>query len=210
MGGCGETMANRGLKIIVLFLVTSAVILAFIPPEEQLGSWIRLIILHGILSLVGLIAIYAAGVLGIVHLVTKQRSVGLWSREIGLSAIVLWFIGTALSFVSMRVAWGGMLWNEPHMIAAVTMALLGAGKEYLVRSSGGKLRSFALANLTFAAAMLVIRQVIVTVMHPVNPIGTSDSLAIRLLPLLFLIITMAAMVELTRWRLQQSAKQCGS
>lgn len=201
-------MANRGLKIIILFLVTSAIIFALIPPEEQLGSWIRLIILHGILSLVGLIAIYAAGILGVVYLITKQRSVGLWSREIGFNSILLWFVGTALSLLSMRVAWGGMLWNEPYMVAAVTMVLLGAGKEYLARSGGGKLRSFALANLTFAAAMLTIREMVVTVMHPANPIGTSESLAIRLLPLFFLGITIVAMVELTRWRLQQSANRC--
>jgi hypothetical protein len=200
-------MVNRGLKIIILFLVVSAVIFAFIPPEEQLGGWIRLIILHGILSLTGLYTIYAAGILGAIYLVTKKRSAGLWSREIGYNAILLWFIGTALSLVSMRVAWGGMLWNEPYSVAALTMALLGAGKEYLVRSSGGKLRSFAFANMVFAAAMLAIRQTVVTVMHPANPIGSSDSPAIRLLPLLFLIITLATVTELTRWRLKQSGNR---
>lgn len=200
-------MAKRRLKIGILYLAVSVVIFAFIPPEEQLGSWIRLIILHGILSLTGLFSIYAAGILGVIYLVTNKRSAGLWSREIGYNAILLWFAGTALSLVSMRVAWGGMLWNEPYTVAAITMVLLGIGKEYLVRSSGRKLRSFAFANLIFAAAMLAIRQTVVTVMHPVNPIGSSDSLAIRLLPLLFFIITLATMIELTRGRLQQSASQ---
>ena len=198
-------MANRGSKIIILFLVASALIFAFIPPEEQLGSWIRLIILHGILSLTGLYTIYAAGILGVLYLFTKQKSVGLWSREIGLNSVLLWFVGTVLSLISMQVAWGGLLWNEPHTITALTMVVLGAGKEYLARSGGGKLRSFALANAGYAAAVLAIRQAMATGMHPDNPIGTSESLAIRLLPLLFLGITLAAMMELTRWRLKQAA-----
>ncbi|GFP24172.1 hypothetical protein HKBW3S09_01638 [Candidatus Hakubella thermalkaliphila] len=82
-------MTKRRLKIIVLFLAASALIFAFIPSEEQLGSWIRLIILHGILSLTGLVTIYATGVLGIIYLVTNNRSAGLWSREIGYNAILL-------------------------------------------------------------------------------------------------------------------------
>ncbi|MBS4006807.1 MAG: hypothetical protein KGZ45_00025 [Clostridium sp.] len=203
-------MANRRLKIIVLFLAVSVVVFAFIPPEEQLGGWIRLIILHGILSFTGLYTIYAAGILGAIYLLTNKKSAGLWSRELGYHAVLLWFVGTALSLVSMRVAWGGMMWNEPYSVAALTMALLGIGKEYLARSSGGKLRGFAFANLFFAAAMLAIRQAVVPVMHPVNPIGSSDSAAIRLLPLLFFIITLATLIELIRLRLQQSGKQCGN
>lgn len=200
-------MANRGLKIVVLFFATSVLIFSFIPPEQQLGGWIRLVILHGMLSMVGLATIFAAGILGVAYLLTKQKNIGLWSREIGLNSVLFWFIGTALSLVSMQVAWGGLLWNEPYTVAALTMVVLGAGKEYLVRSGGGKLQSFALANIGYAAAVLVIRQRMVSVMHPENPIGTSESLAIRFLPFLFLGLTVLVMVELTRWRLKQGVNQ---
>lgn len=199
-------MKNRGLGIIVVFLAVSAVILSFIPPVQQLGSLIRLVIFHGVLSMAGLYAIYAAGILGVIHLLTKSDWSGHWTREIGVNAVVLWFVGTALSFVSMQAAWGGMLWTEPATISAVTMVMLGAGKEYLVRSNGGKAQHFAVANAIYAAAMFTIRLTMEFVMHPENPTGASDSLIIRFAPIAFQIVTLAATVEFARWRVSQHVR----
>ncbi|EEG76373.1 hypothetical protein [Dethiobacter alkaliphilus] len=201
-------MRFKGIIIVAIYLVLSLVILSNIPPVQQLGTTIRLIIFHGMLSMAGLYTNYAAGILGGLFLLTRREAWGRWSERLGLYFVVIWIIGTALSFVSMQVAWGGIVY-EPLTVAALTMVVLGLGKEYLVRSNNGTLRTFAIANAVFAAAVVVLRitlsyvQSMGVVLHPDNPIGTSDSVIIRLLPMLLLVVTLLAIFEFARWQLKQ-------
>lgn len=194
-------MKNRGAIIILFFIAVSFTILSFIPPEQQLGSWIRLIIFHGILSIAGLYTIYTAGILSLVGLVFSNEKLSLWARELGLISVFVWFIGTALSFVSMQVAWGALKLDEPRTVAALTMVVLGFGKEYLIRDAALKHKSWG--NLIFAAMVIPIRYVLEYGMHPENPIGRSDSAAIRLFPMLMLAFTLLMIFEFSRWRLAQ-------
>jgi hypothetical protein len=196
-------MKNKYALILLIYLVVTFIALSFIPPVEQLGKMVRLIIFHGMLSMTGLYIIYASGLLGILYLMTKQEALGAWSREVGWISVVVWTIGTALSAVSMQLAWGGMMW-EPRTVAAVTMLLLGAGKEYLVRSNGGSTRLFAMGNAVFAFSVIVIRQALEFVFHPENPTGRSDSVIIRLLPWMLILFTVLTIAELVRQRLRQS------
>jgi hypothetical protein len=196
-------MKNKSVLILLIYLAVMFLVLSFIPPVEQLGKMVRLIIFHGMLSIAGLYTIYAAGILGIMSLVTRNEALGDWSREVGLISVMVWLVGTALSAVSMQVAWGGMMW-EPRTIAAVTILVVGAGKEYLVRSSGGNIRVFSLANAAFAASVIVIRQALVYLMHPENPIRQSDSPIIRLLPWIIVLFTLLTIAELARQRLRRA------
>ncbi|MBS4032391.1 MAG: hypothetical protein KGZ63_13365 [Clostridiales bacterium] len=198
-------MMNRGTAIILIFLVISAVLLWFAPAEQTLGQWIKLIYFHGTLSYAGLYAFYAAALLGLAYLVSSHTPLGLWSWEIGLWAVVVWFVSVALSLVSMQVVWGGLFWAEPRTIAAITMLVLGVGKEAI--ASGGSLKLKSGANIAFAAAVLLIRRNMGMVMHPDNPIGASDSVAVKVFPLLLLILTIVTIIEFSRWRLSQSSNK---
>lgn len=191
---------NRGWKIVLLFLAASAVLLLFSPVEQTLGGKIRLVYFHVTLSMAGLIAIYAAGALGLGYLASGNKPLGNWSAELGLWSVAVWFVGVVLSIIAMQVIWGGLYWTEPLTVAALTVLVLGAGKEYLVRGGGVKLK--AVGNVAFAVAVLIVRSNITRVMHPVNPITASDSPAIKLFPLLMLLIAIAAIFEFTRWRLK--------
>lgn len=199
--------------IYTIYLAASGVILSLIPPVEQLGDKVRLIIFHGILSISGLTTIYAAGLLALVHLllhliqaVRKPRSktgflrhqdlFGQWSGVIGSYSVAVWLAGTLLSLAAMQIAWGGLMWHEPRTVAALTMVVLGLGKEYLIR--GKDAATASAGNVSFAGAVLLIRWTLEFVMHPENPIGRSDSRAIKLLPMLLLMITLAAVIELSR------------
>lgn len=191
---------NRGWKIILLFLAASAVLLLFSPAEQTLGGKIRLVYFHVTLSMAGLIAIYVAGGLGLAYLAIGKKTLGRWSAELGLWSVAVWFVGVILSIVAMQVVWGGLYWTEPLTVAALTVLLLGAGKEYLVRGGGLKLK--AAANVGFSLAVLLVRSNLTRVMHPVNPITASDSVAIKLFPTLMLLAALAAVFEFTRWRLK--------
>ena len=128
-------MMNRGTAIILIFLIISAVLLLFAPAEQTLGQWIKLIYFHGTLSYAGLYAFYASALLGFAYLVSTRTPLGQWSQEIGLWAVVVWFVSVALSLVSMQVVWGGLYWAEPRTIAAITMLVLGTGKEVIAARS---------------------------------------------------------------------------
>ncbi len=191
---------TRGWKIVLLFLAASAVLLLFSPVEQTLGGKIRLVYFHVTVSMAGLIAIYAAGGLGLAYLAGGNKSLGNWSAELGLWSVAVWFVGVILSIIAMQVVWGGLYWTEPLTVAALTVLVLGAGKEYLVR--GGDINFRAVANAAFAVAVLLVRSNMTRVMHPVNPITASDSPAIKFFPLLMLLAALAAIFEFTRWRLK--------
>jgi hypothetical protein len=190
---------NRGFYIILLFVAASAILLWFAPAEQVLGQWIKLIYLHVTMSYAGLYTFYLAAIFGMAHLITSRDSPGIWSLELGRSALVLWFISLLLSLVSMQVAWGGLLWREPMTIAAVTILVLGLGKEFISR--GGTLKLRSAANIVFAIAVLFIRSNQGRMMHPDNPIRGADSAIIRVLPVILFVLTMAAMFEFIRWRI---------
>ncbi len=191
---------KRGLIIILLFIVLSAVVLWLAPAEQVLGQWVKLIYLHASMSYAGLYTFYAAALLGAAYMVTYRTAFGLWSRELGRSALVLWLVSLLLSLISMQVVWGGLLWREPMTIAAITILLLGFGKEIICR--GGTIRLSSAANIVFAAAVFLIRSGQGRLMHPDNPIRAADDNIIKILPVLLLVLTMAALFEYTRWRLK--------
>ncbi|MBS4023758.1 MAG: hypothetical protein KGZ79_15285 [Dethiobacter sp.] len=195
---------KRGLYIILLFIAVSTILLWIAPAEQTLGKLIKLIYVHMAMSYISLYTFYAAAALGAVHMATSQVAFGLWSRELGWSALILWFVSFLLSLVSMQVIWGGLVWREPMTIAAVTILILGIGKEVVCR--GGTLKLRSAANIVFAAAILVIRSNSGRLMHPDNPIRGSDSVLIRILPVILLVLAMAALFEFTRWRLRNVQK----
>ncbi len=191
---------KRGLLIILLFIILSSVVLWLAPAEQVLGHWVKLIYFHASMSYAGIYTLYVAALLGAACLVTSRTSFGLWSRELGRSALVLWFISLLLSLISMQVVWGGLLWQEPMTIAAITILLLGFGKEIICR--GGTIRLHSVANMVFAAAVFFIRSGQGRLMHPDNPIRAADDNIIKILPVILLVLTMAALFEYTRWRLK--------
>lgn len=69
-------MKNRGALIILSYLIVSYIFLSFIPPVQQLGSWIRLIVFHGKLSQAGLYLIYITGILGVAYLLSGKETLG--------------------------------------------------------------------------------------------------------------------------------------
>lgn len=194
-------MKNRGTAVIVIYLAASIILLWLAPAEQTLGQWIKVIYFHVALSYAGIYAIYAAGILGVVYLLTGRTAYGRWSGEIGRSAIFIWFISVVLSLVSMLV-WGGLFWAEPRTIAALTMLVIGVGKEGITLRENLKFR--AAANIAFALAVLFIRSNLTRVMHPDSPIRASESLLVKAVPVLLLLFTLAVLIEITRRRLYEN------
>ncbi len=194
-------MKSNSMTLLLLTLLV-AVLLVFAPAEQTLGQALKLVYFHVTLSYAGLFAFYGAGLLGLVYLIRPKTVIGLWSRELGSAALLVWAVSVLLSLVSMQVVWGGMFWLEPLTIAAITVLFLAGGKELIVRGTG--LRFTAIANAVFAAALYIIRNNLERVMHPENPIAHADNLWLKIFPLLLLLVTVAFVSEYTRGRVEKA------
>lgn len=187
--------------IILFFSGVTLLLLYLAPAEKTLGQWIKLIYFHSTLSYAGIYTFYASGILGLFYAALRRKPLGDWSLELGRGGLLIWAVSTALSLLSMQVIWGGLLWNEPRTIASIVILGIGLGKEFAFSGTGILIRS--LSNTVFGLMVILVRSNLTRIMHPDNPIRSSESTGIRVFPFLLLVCTLAALFEFTRWRLSQ-------
>ncbi len=102
---------------IILFLVTVIIIslLALFGPEEQsLGSNVRIVYLHGAWVLSAELAFLAAGLAGLIGLVSKKDLFHNWSAALGRTGIFFWVTYIPLSLWAMESNWNGLFLSEPR------------------------------------------------------------------------------------------------
>ena len=163
-----------------MILVTVIGLLVWISPAEQtLGDVVKLIYLHGALARTGLVTFGAAGLLGLVALVVPRPALTAWCGAAGKAALGIWIVYSLSSILSTYMAWGVLVaWNEPRVVASIQVlaaALLIAGVNYFVDHP----RFTAAANLVLGGLVWWLTQRAAIIRHPLNPIGESDSAAIK-------------------------------
>ncbi|MGZ9235173.1 MAG: hypothetical protein ACXW4E_06580, partial [Anaerolineales bacterium] len=90
---------------LTLFFATLIVIalLAFFGPEEQsLGANVRIVYLHGAWVLTAELAFLAAGLAGLIALITRRDAFHKWSAALGRTGIVFWVSYLPLSLWAMQ------------------------------------------------------------------------------------------------------------
>lgn len=168
----------------------------FSPAEQTLGDVVKLVYLHGALARTGLVTFGAAGLLGLAALVAPRPSLAAWCDAAGKAALAIWIVYSLSSAVATYMAWGVLIaWNEPRVVASVQVlaaALLVAGVNYFVAHP----RFTAAANLLLGGLAWWLTQRAAIIRHPFNPIGQSDSAAIKgfYLALLLACLLLAAFV----------------
>jgi len=187
---------------LALFFITILVIavLAFFGPEEQsLGANVRIVYLHGAWVLAAEVAFFAAGLMGLLGLITRRESFHRWSAALGRTGILFWLTYLSLSLFAMQANWNGLFLAEPRfrlaLIFAVTGVLLQLG---LWLFNIHWLTS--LGNLLFIVALRVVFSTAENIMHPPpSPIFSSGNYIIIGF---FLILNMLAWIAayfLSRW-----------
>jgi hypothetical protein len=104
---------------LTLFCVTVIVIalLAFFGPEERsLGASVRIVYLHGAWVLAAELAFAAAGLAGLIALITRQESFHKWSAALGRTGLFFWVTYLPLSLWAMQSNWNGLFLAEPRAI----------------------------------------------------------------------------------------------
>jgi hypothetical protein len=161
-------------------VVATAVLFLFLAPEERtLGSGIRSVYVHVSLIWTGLAGLIVAGLLGLLLLFTGRPRVAAWMNTVGWVGAGFYAAGVAASAVASRANWGNIFWQEPRMAAAFNgLALVVVVLAANVWIPWPRLRGALQAALPVGIFWFTTNAPLV--LHPKNPILTSDSLGIKL------------------------------
>lgn len=193
---------------LALFFVTIIVIalLALSGPEEKsLGSNVRIVYLHGAWVMTAELAFIAAGLAGLVALITRRNSFHKWSAALGWTGIIFWVTYLPLSLWAMQSNWNGLFLAEPRfrlaLIFAVTGVLLQIGL-WLIDTAW----ITSLANIIFIMVLRVIFATAENVMHPPpSPIFNSGNYVIIGFFVGLIVLSLVASLFLTRVFLKTSS-----
>jgi hypothetical protein len=187
------------LTLFFATLIVIALLALFGPEERSLGANVRIVYLHGAWVLTAELAFIAAGLAGLIALLTKRNLFHKWSAALGRTGIFFWITYLPLSLWAMESNWNGLFLAEPRfrlaLIFAVTGVLLQIGL-WLINTDW----ITSLANILFIVILRVVFATAQNIMHPPpSPIFNSGNyLIIGFFTALILLVLIAAYF-LTRW-----------
>jgi hypothetical protein len=184
------------ILVIVIVGVT-----AFGPPEQSLGSNVRVVYLHGAWVWTALIGILAAGVSGALALVTRNEALHRWSSALGRTGMFFWLTYLPLSLWAMQTNWNGLFLAEPRWRVAIVFALGGLALQ-IVLSLVKDSNLSSLGNLLYAAGLMYALSRTDQIMHPSSPILESDALRIQVFFGGLTLLALLAAWQMTRWWIQ--------
>ncbi len=166
------------LKILLLII---AVLTIIAPAEKTLGQLAKLVYLHAALSIAITVLLLFTAAIALVS-IFRKNSISLAKTSLKVS-LVFQVVNVALVPVITGLTWGVFFaWQEPRVILTVVLLSLTLAAylledtfstpviNSLLVASPGLVRLFTLGNIG-------------RLMHPINPIGSSDSLAIKIISL---------------------------
>ncbi len=188
----------------LLCIALAAIILILMPLEKTLGQVIKIVYLHGALSRAGMIGLLAAGVTGILYLITRRAALAAWTRGLLLSGWIFWVAHFIVSMPATRLTWGPWIaWGEPRV--TMTLQLIAAGLVVLLISwlvKDDRFTAAAAALLAFAVGWLAFATGVLR--HPLDPIGSSPSATLQLIYLALLAPVVGGMALVAWWLADKS------
>lgn len=200
-------LAREPLVWILTALTTILLLTLAGPAEKTLGANVRVVYLHGAWVWASLALFIVAGLAGLIALIAPPGGwagasvMHAWSRAFGRTGLLFWISYLPISIWAMQTNWNGLYLAEPRwrlaLIFAVSGLLLQAGLMLI-----GNPAWTSLANLLFAATLLLALTATQEVMHPRSPILTSDSRLIQIYFFLLVGVTLLAAWQVARWFLR--------
>ncbi len=187
------------LSLFLIALIAIALLALFGPEEKSLGANVRIVYLHGAWVLTAELAFLAAGIAGLVALLTRRERLHQWSAALGRIGVIFWVTYLPLSLWAMESNWNGLFLAEPRFrlaaIFAVTGVLLQIGL-WLIGTDW----ITSLANLLFIVVLRVVFATAQNIMHPPpSPIFNSGNYVIIGFFLALNLLTLVAAYFLARW-----------
>ena len=180
------------LTLFFITVIVIALLALFGPEEKSLGANVRIVYLHGAWVLTAELAFFAAGLAGLIALITGRDRFHNWSAALGRTGIFFWVTYLPLSLWAMESNWNGLFLAEPRFrlaaIFAVTGVLLQVGL-WLINTNW----ITSAANIIFIIVLRVIFATARNVMHPPpSPIFNSGNYAIIGFFLALIVLTLVA------------------
>lgn len=103
------------MALIVLAILGCIISILSIPPDAKLGTMVRFVMFHGAATWVNMGTFTLAGLLGLAYLFGARRALP-WNEAFRWFSLALWVVNTILGILSMKLLWGGILWDEPRLL----------------------------------------------------------------------------------------------
>jgi hypothetical protein len=159
----------------VVLTAIAAVLIAAIPPDEKLGGMVRLVMTHGGSTWVNMATFTLAGLHGIAFVAGKARA-RYWGEAFRWISLPLWAINTCLGLLSMKLIWGGILWDEPRLW--MTFGLLAASLAVVAIQLVFDLPKLtALLDALLAGSLWALVLLLPNLFHPDSPVFSSGNWA---------------------------------
>ncbi len=174
-------MSSKRVLTTMLVIVAFAIGVTtyFGPSDASLGGNLRLVLLHGVWVWAGKLFFAAAAIAGIFGLILPQTHWSTYCAAIGLTALFLWLTYLPMSLIVQVQNWGGIFWDEPRwkvpLMFGIVALLLQLGL-LLIRNK----TITNIANIIFGALIWWKLGNIQNVLHPQDPVFSSDSVTIRI------------------------------
>jgi hypothetical protein len=164
-------LAGLGLILLVLLWLS--------PAERTLGQTVKLVYLHGALVRMAMMLFAISLPVNLAALLGGRSGWLAWGKALIWTAVLIWLVHTLFSMVTTYAAWGVFIaWFEPRTRFTFTLALVGVvivAIAHLVDDD----RFSALVYLLLAGLTIGLAPRLGAIQHPLNPIGSSSSNAIR-------------------------------
>jgi hypothetical protein len=186
------------LSLFFATIIVIALLALFGPEEKSLGASVRIVYLHGAWVLAAELAFVAAGLAGLLGLITRRANFHSWSAALGWTGIFFWVTYLPLSLWAMQSNWNGLFLAEPRFrlaaIFAVTGVLLQVGL-WLVNTDW----ITSAANLLFIIVLRIVFSTAENIMHPPpSPIFNSGNYVIIVFFIALILLTLVAAYFLTK------------
>lgn len=167
-----------GWGAVAVLLLTAVLLVWFGPEERTLGDGIKSVYVHVGLIWTGIAGFGVAALLGVWAAFDKRESVFAWLLTASRVGLLFYFAGLAASAVSSKINWGAVFWQEPRMATAVNMLAVAIIVQVLTIMLTQKRLVGALHTLFFVV-LIWANAATRLVLHPDNPIGSSNAAGIR-------------------------------
>src|SRR6266542_1756057 len=189
------------LTLFFLTVIVIALLALFGPEEQSLGANVKIVYLHGAWVLTAEIAFIAAGIAGLIALITRRDVFHQWSAALGRAGIIFWITYLPLSLWAMESNWNGLFLSEPRfrlaVIFAVTGLLLQLGL-WLITTNW----ITSVANIIFIVVLRIVFSTAQNIMHPPpSPIFNSGNYVIIGFFIGLNLLAWVAAYLLSRWLL---------
>lgn len=187
---------------LLFLMVLLVLVLVLMPPERHLGRLLTVVYLHGALIRTGAFLFIVGALVAVAALVREDEKIWQWTAAFQVTAWSIWTLGFVVSFYPSYVTWGkAVVWAEPRTRMVVQVAAVSGFLFVLARWLGERVW-IGISSLVVGVTLPLLLWRTGVIRHPLDPVGTSPSVLLRVSYDVVLLITTLLGVLLTAWLVQ--------